>query len=130
MIPPVIAHNRRFNLSYRKSMRINNEKTFLRWIDKHIPPIISEKQSKEIQQNWIRLKNFDIWSCMIFGCCDQRFFFWKGDWTLDTVSIQFWDFPNIFQFPKLLSLKLLGNSRGNNYALYFIVHIKWRFTCG
>ena len=54
------------------------------------------------------------------------FNFWEGDWELDYVSTQIWDFPNISLFPKILSLKSFGNS----YTNFVILDITFRFTWG
>ena len=56
--------------------------------------------------------------------------FWKGDWGLGYVFTQIWDFRNISLFPKILSLKLFGNSWGNSYTKFAILDITFRFTCG
>ena len=34
----------------------------------------------------------------------------KKDWSLSPIFVHFFGFPNIFQFPRMLSLKLLDNS--------------------
>ena len=52
--------------------------------------------------------------------------FWGGDWALGYVCAQIWDFPNISLFPRILSLKLFGNS----YTKFALVDITFRFTCG
>ena len=54
--------------------------------------------------------------------------YWRGDWPLSCVPTQFWDFLNILWFPKILSLKLFGNSWSNWYK-FIILDIKSRFTC-
>ena len=59
-----------------------------------------------------------------------KFNLWKEDWALGYVSTQIWDFPNIFLFPKILSLKLFGNSWGNSYTKFAILDITFCFTCG
>ena len=41
-------------------------------------------------------------------------------------SMGFWDFPGIYYFPRILSLKSFGNS----YLLHVKVVIAHRFTCG
>ena len=40
----------------------------------------------------------------------------------------FWHFPNISISPKILSLKLHGNSWSNSYKVSFILNIKYHFT--
>ena len=45
-----------------------------------------------------------------------KFLFWEEDWALIYNSMKFWDFPDLYQFPKILSLKLftcimLGHSK-------------------
>ena len=62
------------------------------------------KQIKEIKQNRTSSNDFDIWICVTFA----RYFL-KGDWALSSVSTQFWDFPNISWFPKILSLNRLAS---------------------
>ena len=52
--------------------------------------------------------------------------FGGGDWALGYVCAQIWDFPNISLFPRILSLKLFGNS----YTKFALVDITFRFTCG
>ena len=59
-----------------------------------------------------------------------KFSFPKGDWALGYVSAQVWDFLNISLFPKLLSLKLVGNSWGNSYSKFAILNMTFRFTFG
>ena len=46
------------------------------------------------------------------------------------VSTQIWDFAKISWFPKILSLKLFGNSWVNLYTKFAIKNITFRFTCG
>ena len=52
------------------------------------------------------------------------------DWALGFVSTEIWDFSNVSQFPKILSLKSFDNSWGNSYTKFAIQDIKCRFTCG
>ena len=66
---------------------------------------------------------FDFWLLL------QKFNFWEGDWALDYVSNQIWDFPNISLFPKIVSLKSFGNPWGNSYTKFAILDITLRFTC-
>ena len=49
----------------------------------------------------------------IFTSTDKGFISGAG---LTTKSIKFWGFPDITLFPKILSLKLFGNSWGNSYV--------------
>ena len=65
----------------------------------------------------------------VFWLLLPKFNFWKGDWALGYVSTQIWDFPNIFLFPKILSLKSFGNSWGSSYTKFAILDITFRFTC-
>ena len=46
-----------------------------------------------------------------------KFYFLKEDWVLVFVSTHFWDFSNIFYFPKILSLKSFANSWRNSYTM-------------
>ena len=59
----------------------------------------------------------------VFWLLLPKFNFWKGDWTLGYISTQIWDFPNIFLFPKILSLTLFGNSWGSSYTEFAILDI-------
>ena len=56
--------------------------------------------------------------------------FWRGGWALGYVSTQIWDLPNISLFPKILSLKLSGDSWGSWYAEFAMLDITFRFACG
>ena len=56
--------------------------------------------------------------------------FWKRDWGLGYVFTQIWDFRNISLFPRILSLKLFGNSWGNSCTKFAILDITFRFTFG
>ena len=40
----------------------------------------------------------------------NKMLFWQEDWALGYPSMKFRHFPDISQFPKVLSLKLFGNS--------------------
>ena len=82
-----------------------------------------EKSSKTGQEM------FDIYFCIFFDCYCQSVIS-GGDWALGCDFIQIWDFPNISLFPKMLSLKLSGNSWGNSYTKFTILDIKFHFTCG
>ena len=53
----------------------------------------------------------------------------REDGTPDCVLMQFWDFSNIFLFPKILSLKLFGNTWGNLYRS-FVLNIMFHFAYG
>ena len=50
--------------------------------------------------------------------------FWVDGWVLAVGSNHFWDFLEIFLFPK--SLKPLGNS----YIHFLVIIIYFHFTCG
>ena len=67
----------------------------------------------------------------VFWMLLPKFNFWKGDSALGHVFSQIWvDFPNISLFPKILSLKSIGNSWGNLYSKFAMLDITIRFTCG
>ena len=53
-----------------------------------------------------------------------------GGWALGNNSMRFWDFSDISCFPKILSLKLFGNSTGYSYIPCLLLIITLRFTCG
>ena len=61
-----------------------------------------------------------------FDCCCRALILGGGDWALGYVCAQIWDFPNISLFPRILRLKLFGNS----YTKFALVDITFRFTCG
>ena len=44
--------------------------------------------------------------------------------------MKFWDFPDISEFPKILSLKSFGNSWGKSYIPCLLLTIMLRFTFG
>ena len=67
---------------------------------------------------------------MSFFLVLKKFTFWEEDWRLGYNSMKFWDFPNISQVPKVLSLQLFGNSSGNWYIFCLLLTITLRFTCG
>ena len=48
----------------------------------------------------------------------KKFYLWKGDWAIDSISTQFWPFLNISKFPKIPILKLFGNYRGNSCTMF------------
>ena len=50
-----------------------------------------------------------------------KFNFWKGDWGLH-LNLRF---SNISLFPKILSLKLFGNSWGNSYTKFARCHVSF-----
>ena len=58
------------------------------------------------------------------------FYLWKRDWVLSSASYHFCDFPNISYFPKILSLKLLGNLWGKLYTIFFVLDTKYHLTYG
>ena len=66
----------------------------------------------------------------VFWLLRSEFNFWGGDWALGYVSAYIWDVPNIFLFPKILSLELFENPWGNSYSKFAILNITFRFTCG
>ena len=74
---------------------------------------------------WAGQGGFDIYFC-VFWLLLPGFDFGGGDWALGYVCAQIWDFPNISLFPRILSLKLFGNS----YTKFALVDITFRFTCG
>ena len=50
--------------------------------------------------------------------------FWRVDWTLAYVPSLFWDFPIIFWFSKVLSVKSFDKLWGNSYTKFIILDIK------
>ena len=52
------------------------------------------------------------------------------NWVLCYVSSQFWYFPEISLFSKILNLRLFGDSWYNSCTKIFILDIKFCFTCG
>ena len=52
---------------------------------------------------------YDIYFCVFFHCCCRGLVSGGGDWALGYISSQIWDFPNVYLFPGILSLKLFGN---------------------
>ena len=87
------------------------------------------EQSKEIQLNWTRVENFDIYFCIHFNCL-PKYNFCIGNWAPGYVSTKSWNFSNVFYFAKIVSLKLFGSSWGNSYAEFVIPYIKSCFTSG
>ena len=63
------------------------------------------EQSKEIQLNWTRVENFDIYFCIHFNCL-PKYNFCIGNWAPGYVSTKSWNFSNVFYFAKIVSLKL------------------------
>ena len=59
-----------------------------------------------------------------------RIFIWQEDWVMGYHSMGFKHFPNVFQFPKILSLKPFGKSWRNSYIPCFQVIIVHHITCG
>lgn len=62
-----------------------------------------EKNTKKLSYLFLRI----FWTQLPKIC------FYKGDWAQGCVPMQFWAFPNVSLFPKILSLKLFGNLWGN-----------------
>ena len=60
----------------------------------------------------------------------NTFFFSEKDWVLGYNSINFWDFPDTSQLPKILSLKYFENSWRNSYIPCLLLITALRFTCG
>ena len=76
---------------------------------------------------WNReIRKFQFLFFSSFLLVSRKSLFWDEDWTLGYNSREFWDFPDLSKFPKILSLKLFGNS----YILSLLVIIALRFTCG
>ena len=87
---------------------------------KFIRPAIADKINDTMQRNQAKLyrtRNFDICFYVIRPLV-PNFFFWKGVWVVDSVCTHFWVFPMISEFPKILSLRLFGNSCGNSYTMF------------
>ena len=57
----------------------------------------------------------------------RKLSFWQGNWALGYHSMMFRQIPDISEFPKILSLKSLGNSWGNSYIPCLLVIIAHRF---
>ena len=94
-----------------------------------------QSRTKYLEQNRNPVKldrTRKVWYLLlrVFWLLLSKFNFWKGDWALDYVSTQIWDFSNICLFPKILSLNSFGNSCGNSYTTLVILGIKFLFTCG
>ena len=58
------------------------------------------------------------------------FFWWGGGLGPGYNSMGFWDFPDLSNFPKILSLTSFGNSWDNLYIPCLLRIITLRFTCG
>ena len=58
-----------------------------------------------------------------------KFLLGEEDWALGYNSVMFCNFPDI-SFPKILSLKLFGNSWGNSHIPCLLLVIMLCFTCG
>ena len=119
---------------FRKALKLQKKTTEIwRWLGQFVrkklfTQTIVEKingKSKEVKQNWTRP---GLWDLVLrnFWLLWLKFYLWKGDWALSSVSTQLWDFPNLSSFPKILSLKSLNNSWGNSYIKYNMLV----FTCG
>ena len=67
----------------------------------------------------------NIYFFVFFDCYCQSLIF-QGE----NVSTQIWDFPNVSLSPKILNLKLFGNSWENSYTKFAKLDITLRFTCG
>ena len=52
------------------------------------------------------------------------------NWALGYNSINFWDFPNVSWFSKILRHISLGNSWGNSYISSLLPIFMLRLTCG
>ena len=62
----------------------------------------------------------------VFWLLLSKFNFWKEDWALGYVSIQIWDFPSISLLPKILSLKLFGNSWDKYSIIVYFLFSSWK----
>ena len=58
----------------------------------------------------------------------KKIWYWEEDWALVYHFMKFWDIFGICFFPKILSLKLCGNSRGNPYIPYLLLFVTFHFT--
>lgn len=86
-------------------------KKLTEYLRNHLQNIL--KKSQEIKQNYARLKNFDTCFCIVLRTSVKSFrrdflACFREYWTLSCLSITFWDFPNVFFFSNILSLKLSG----------------------
>ena len=53
---------------------------------------------------------------------------WREGWTLGYNSMRFWDFLDLFEFSKILSLNSFGNSWGNSYIPCLLLAVKRKFS--
>ena len=61
----------------------------------------------------------------------QKIFdFGKKNWVQGSHSINVRHFPDIYEFPKVVSLKSFGNLSGNSYIVCLSITIAHRFTWG
>lgn len=95
------------------------------------------KKSQEIKQNYTRPKNVDTCFCVFFEDQCKNFFerflcFLQGILTLSCLPINFWDFPNVFLFSNILSLKFRGRFSCDLYVKKtdLVIDTTFRFTCG
>ena len=79
-----------------------------------------KKYSKIVQD----FKNIISKFACSFSHILPTFNLYKEDWTLGCVSTHIWHFSNISEFPKILSLKLFGNS----CTKFVMLNFKYRFT--
>ena len=87
-------------------------------------------KSKKIKQNWTRLQTFNICFCVnINWSLLLKSNLWREDWILAYVSRHFWALF-ISYFSKILNFKSFDNSWNNSYIKFFLLGIKFRFTCG
>ena len=81
-------------------------------------------------------ETFNFYFSAVFCWYQQSFYFekwpghWEEDWALDYNSMNFWDFPDLSEFPKILSLKSWGKSWGNSSIPYLLLKIALCFNCG
>ena len=68
----------------------------------------------------------------VFWAPVMKMYFCRGYWTLgfSPCSIEYWNFPNISFFLKIIRLSSFGNSWGNSHIKLLILDIKFRFTRG
>ena len=64
-----------------------------------------------------------------FALALTKFSFERKDCALGYNSMKFRGFPDFSQFPKILSLKSMGNSWGNSYISCLLLIILICFTC-
>ena len=80
---------------------------------------------------------FNSWFFKIFYQNTSKFGFWahgfwvlEDGWVLTIKSKHLKDFFEISLFPKILSIKLFGNSWGNLYIHFLVIIIWFRYTYG